>query len=86
MVKSNKKEFRNSDKRNTMIINGQEFTTEQIHEMFNLCSELIKINEDQNAKLIAFDAKLKNEEAKVKELKQKLFFISQAFTNNTYQA
>jgi len=69
-----------------MIINGQEFTTEQIHQMFNLCSELIKINEDQNAKLIAFDAKLKNEEAKVKELKQKLFFISQAFTNNTYQA
>lgn len=69
-----------------MIINGQEFTEEQVQQMFNLCSELIKINEDQNAKLIAFDAKLKNEEAKVKELQQKLFFLSQAFTNNTYKA
>lgn len=69
-----------------MIINGQEFTEEQVQQMFNLCSELIKINEDQNAKLIAFDAKLKNEEAKVKELSQKLFFLSQAFTNNTYKA
>ena len=69
-----------------MIINGQEFTEEQVQQMFNLCSELIKINEDQNAKLIAFDAKLKNEEAKVKDLQQKLFFLSQTFTNNTYKA
>lgn len=66
-----------------MIINGQEFTEEQVEQMFNLCSELIKINEDQNAKLIAFDAKLKNEEAKVRDLQQKLYFLSQAFTNNT---
>lgn len=51
-----------------MIINGQEFTDEQIVEVFNLCAELLKINEDQNAKLIAFDAKLKNEEAKVRKL------------------
>ena len=69
-----------------MIINGQEFTEEQVEQMFTLCSDLIKINEDQNAKLIAFDAKLKNEEAKVRQLKQQLAFLSQAFTNNTYEA
>jgi len=69
-----------------MIINGQEFTEEQVEQMFALCSDLIKINEDQNAKLIAFDAKLKNEEAKVRQLKQQLAFLSQAFTNNTYEA
>ena len=69
-----------------MIINGIEFTEEQVEDMFNLCSELMRINEDQNAKLIAFDAKLKNEEKKVKALEQKLFFLSQAFTNNTYKA
>lgn len=69
-----------------MQINGQEFTEEQVIEMFNLCSELLKINEEQNAKLIAFDAKLKNEEAKVKELQRKLYFLAQSFTGNTYKA
>ena len=69
-----------------ITINGQNFSEEQVRAMFELCSELMKVNEDQNAKLIAFDAKLKNEEAKVRQLKQQLTFLSQAFTNNTYQA
>ena len=51
-----------------MIIHGKEYTEAEIEQVFNLCAELIKINEDQNAKLIAFDAKLKNEEAKVRKL------------------
>lgn len=69
-----------------MIINGIEFSEEQIKEMFNLCTELIRINEEQNAKLIAFDAKLKNEEKKNTDLTKQLLFLSQAFTNNTYEA
>ena len=69
-----------------ITINGQEFSEEQVRAMFDLCSELMKINEDQNAKLIAFDAKLKNEEKKNKNLTNQLLFLSQAFTNNTYEA
>ena len=45
--------------------------------------EMSRVIDEQNAKLIAFDAKLKNEEKKVKQLKQQLVFLSQAFTNNT---
>ena len=69
-----------------MIIKGQEFSLEQVEAMFDLCTELMSINETQNAQLIAFNAKLQNEEKKVKQLEQKLFFLSQAFTNNTYKA
>ena len=69
-----------------MIIKGQEFSLEQVEAMFDLCTELMSINETQNAQLIAFNAKLQNEEKKVKQLEQKLFFLSQAFTNNTFNA
>ena len=51
-----------------ITINGQEFSEEQVRAVFDLCAELMKINDDQNASLIAFDAKLKNEEAKVRKL------------------
>jgi hypothetical protein len=62
------------------------YTDEEIQQIEGLVGELMKINEEQNAKLIAFDAKLKNEEAKVKKLQQNIYFLSQAFTNNTYEA
>ena len=65
-----------------ITINGQEFNEEQVRAMFDLCSELMKINEDQNAKLIAFDAKLKNEEKKVKELQYKIWLCQQEHLNN----
>lgn len=56
---------------------------EYIHHLEGAIFEMNKVIEEQNAKLIAFDAKLKNEEKKVTELKNRLFFLSQAFTNNT---
>lgn len=68
-----------------VTINGQEYTMEQVESVFNLAQELLRINEELNANIIAFDAKLKNEEAKVKKLQQQLFFLSQSFTNNTYE-
>ncbi len=69
-----------------MNIRGQEFTKEQLESMFDLCQELIAINEEQNAKLIAMNAKLKNEEGKVYKLSQQVLFLSQAFTGGTYKA
>jgi hypothetical protein len=69
-----------------MNIRGQEFTKEQLESLYDLCQELIVINEEQNAKLIAFDAKLKNEEQKVFRLSQQVLFLSQAFTGGTYKA
>jgi hypothetical protein len=62
------------------------YTDEELQQIEGLVVELLKINEEQNAKLIAFDAKLKNEEAKVKKLQQNIYFLSQTFTNNTYEA
>jgi hypothetical protein len=62
------------------------YTEEELQQIEGLVIELMKINEEQNAKLIAFDAKLKNEEAKVKKLQQNIYFLSQTFTNNTYEA
>jgi hypothetical protein len=51
-----------------------------------LCTELLSINETLNANIIAMNAKLENEEKKVQKLQQQLYFITQAFTNNTYEA
>ena len=62
------------------------YTDEEIQQIEGLVGELMRINEEQNAKLIAFDAKLKNEEAKVRKLQQNIYFLSQTFTNNTYEA
>ena len=62
------------------------YTEEQIQQMEGLINELMKINGELNARCIAFNAKLMKEEKKVHKLKQQLYFISQAFTNNTYQA
>lgn len=68
-----------------MIIHGKEYSVNEIEQVFNLCAELIKINEDQNAKLIAFDAKLKNEEKKSKEYQMKLW-LCQQHTINEYKS
>lgn len=59
-----------------MIIQGKEYKPHEIEQVFNLCAELIQINEDQNARLIAFDAKLKNEEAKVRRLTATLMMLT----------
>ena len=62
------------------------YTDYEIQQMEALCRELLSANEELNARCIAFSAKLDNEEKKVKKLQQQLLFISQAFTNNTYEA
>lgn len=67
-------------------IDNRDYTIEEIQQVFDLCRDLLRDNSDLNAKMIAMNAKLENEEKKVKVLQQKLFFYSQAFTNNTYEA
>ena len=63
-----------------------EYTDKEIQQIVNLCKELLEANETLNAQLIALMAKLGNEEKKVQKLQQQLYFITQAFTNNTYEA
>jgi hypothetical protein len=63
-----------------------EYTDKEIEQIVALCRELLQTNETLNANIIAMNAKLENEEKKVHKLKQQLYFISQAFTNNTYEA
>ena len=62
------------------------YTEIEIEQITALCRELLEANETLNANIIAMNAKLENEEKKVQKLQQQLLFISQAFTNNTYEA
>jgi hypothetical protein len=71
---------------NTIEIQGQEFTEADILQLLEMARELLNTNETLNANIIAMNAKLMNEEKKVQKLQQQLFFITQAFTNNTYEA
>jgi hypothetical protein len=48
------------------------YTEEEIRQMELLCTELLSINEELNARCIAFSAKLENEEKKVKQLSHTL--------------
>jgi thioredoxin-like negative regulator of GroEL len=63
-----------------------EYTEKEIQQIVALCRELLSANETLNAQIIAMNAKLENEEKKVHKLQQQLYFITQAFTNNTYEA
>lgn len=67
-------------------INDKDYTIDEIEQVFHLCRELLEANETMRANVIAMSAKLENEESKTKKLTQKLYLLSQAFTNNTYQA
>ena len=67
-------------------INDKDYTIDEIESVFNLCRELLEANETMRANVIAMSAKLENEERKVIKLTQKLYLLSQAFTNNTYEA
>ena len=51
-----------------ITINHKTYTQKEVEQVFELAQHLIQINEELNAKIIAFDAKLKNEEAKVRQL------------------
>ena len=67
-------------------IKGKEYSITEVAQVFDLCNELLQANETMRANVIAMSAKLENEELKVKKLTQQLYFYSQAFTNNTYNA
>jgi predicted transcriptional regulator len=67
-------------------INDKDYTIDEIEQVFHLCRELLEANESMRANVIAMSAKLENEESKTKKLTQKLYLLSQAFTNNTYEA
>jgi hypothetical protein len=70
---------------NTIEIQGKEFTEGDILQLLEMARELLSHNEELNARIIAMNAKLLNEEAKVKKLQQNIYFLSQTFTNNTYE-
>ena len=61
------------------------YTEEEVRQMELLCTELLSINEELNARCIAFSAKLENEEKKVVNLSYKLAQMSLMFTNKTYE-
>ena len=60
------------------------YTDEQLDQIEALVRELLQINEDQNAKLIAMNAKLQNEEAKVKQLRNQLMIFMQPYNNDNH--
>ena len=71
---------------NTIQINGVIFTEDDIKQSLSLTNQLIQMNEELNAKIIAMNAKLENEEKKVAQLKIHLNLLNQAYTGNTYKA
>jgi len=60
------------------------YTDEQLDQIEALVRELLQINEDQNAKLIAMNAKLQNEEAKVRQLRNQLMIFMQPYNNDNH--
>lgn len=56
----------------TIEIGDKIFTAEEIGKLIELVSELVNINSDLNAGIIAMNAKLENEENKVKQLSHTL--------------
>lgn len=69
-----------------MEIPKQKYTEEQIAQIEELVRELLEINETQNAQLIAFNAKLQNEEAKVRLQQRYIQQLEMALTTTTNNA
>ena len=61
------------------------WSDDDILQMRGAIQHLLEINEQLNANIIAMNAKLLNEEAKVKKLQQNIYFLTQTFTNNTFK-
>jgi Ser-tRNA(Ala) deacylase AlaX len=70
---------------NTIEINGKEFTEDEIRQVLEMANELIQANEELNARMIAMNAKLENEETKVIILQQRVAQLNLMFTNQTYE-
>lgn len=51
------------------------YTEQEIEQIVALCRELLNANEELNARIIAMNAKLENEERKVKRLIGELYFL-----------
>jgi hypothetical protein len=71
---------------NTITIKGQEFTEDDIIQVLEMSNELLGINEELNARIIAMNAKLENEETKVMLLQHRLAQLNLMFTNQTYES
>ena len=69
----------------TILIGDKVFTAEEIMQLIELVNELVSHNEELNARVIAMNAKLENEEKKVVNLSQRLAQMSLMFTNKTYE-
>ena len=69
----------------TIEIGDKVFTAEEIIQLIELVTELVSHNEELNARVIAMNAKLENEEKKVVNLSQRLAQLSLMFTNQTYE-
>lgn len=67
-----------------MTIMNTKYTDEQIQQLEELVRELLKINDDQNANLIAMNAKLLNEEAKVRQLTTQLMILMRPYNNDNH--
>ena len=67
-----------------MTTMNTKYTDEQIEQMASLIRELLNINETQNAKLIAMNAKLLNEEAKVRQLTTQLIIFMKPYNNDNH--
>ena len=66
-------------KQQTMKETNEElkWSDDDILQMRGAIQHLLEINEQLNANIIAMNAKLLNEEKKVKDLQYKLFFLQQ---------
>ena len=60
---------------NTIEIKGKELTAEEIGKLIDLVRELVDINSGLNSGIIAMNAKLGNEENKVKQLSHTLHLL-----------
>ena len=69
----------------TILIGDKIFSAEEIMQLIELVNELVSHNEELNARVIAMNAKLENEEKKVVNLSQRLAQLSLMFTNQTYE-
>ena len=69
----------------TILIGDKIFTAEEIGQLIELVTELVDANNELNARIIAMNAKLENEEKKVIRLSQQLAQLSLMFTNKTYE-
>jgi hypothetical protein len=69
----------------TIEIGDKIFTAEEIGQLIELVTELVDANSELNARIIAMNAKLENEEKKVINLSYQLAQMSLMFTNKTYK-